>query len=284
MSFMDLADDLLRSAHPIAMPGGTSWRVISPGETASVADLHGLSRREAEREALRLEVIPVRYVRNVRKYGLSGQIRLLESSAVVFGLEGLGQRVAESLAVHGVGTLTLVDPFLDPGPGPESLRLAIEAPLVQGLAMVAANRALSLNSAIDVTGCEARLDAASLEVLLCGCSVAVDCLPARPARHRIASACQSMGIPVVHAAISDTQGWVTTVFPGDESLDSLGEELWPQEDDARPGRAIAGVAACQGEEAIRVLLGDGDLLRGRLLRVDAQRNAVEIKPIDGYEV
>jgi len=277
---MTLQEDLLQSAFPMPMPGGAVWRVLSPGETAALADIYRLTRREVELHALNMEIIPLRFVRNVRKYGVEGQIRLLESSAVVFGLEGLGIRSVEALASRGVGTLTLVDPVEETGSGSDYVRLATEAPSVRSRVVVAVNRALNLNSAIEVTGCEARLDAVSLEYLLQKADVALDCLPVRADRLRVSSACREHRVPVIHATISDSRGWVTTVFPEDEALEAIRPDIWPAEDKARPGKAMAAVAVCQGEEAVRVILKDPNLLRGQMLVVDAERSAVDVVPFD----
>jgi len=84
----------------------------------------------------------------------------------------------------------------------------------------------------------------------------------------------------VHGAIAGYMGQVTTIFPGDAGLRALYGDNVPEQGIERQLGNPAGtplmVAAWQVQETIKLLLGSGEPLRGRLLLLDAEAGTAEI--------
>jgi molybdopterin/thiamine biosynthesis adenylyltransferase len=109
----------------------------------------------------------------------------------------------------------------------------------------------------------------------------VDALDTLPTRLVLQKVAQSLGIPVVHGAIGGYVGQVMTVFPEDEGLYAIyGRGDVPERGiEAQLGNPAATpmmVAAWQIQEVIKILLDAGELLRNRMLFMDAESGVAEI--------
>ena len=92
---------------------------------------------------------------------------------------------------------------------------------------------------------------------------------------------QALGIPMVHGSIAGFLGQVMTIFPGDPGLRSLyGEQELPEQgletQLGTPAATPMAVAAWEAQEVVKILVGQGDLLRHRLLVMDMESGTVEI--------
>ena len=88
-------------------------------------------------------------------------------------------------------------------------------------------------------------------------------------------------MPMVHGAIAGGMGQVMTVFPGDEGLRALyGDGPVPEHgaevELGTPPASPMMVAAWQVHEAVKILTGKGELLRERLLFMDAMSGEVRV--------
>ena len=88
---------------------GKASLTLSLTEAKALVQHHGATRRQVERTALGVGIVPRRYQRNIGTIGLEGQMILLDATVAVVGCGGLGGWVAEALARMGVGRLMLID-------------------------------------------------------------------------------------------------------------------------------------------------------------------------------
>ena len=96
-------------------------------------------------------------------------------------------------------------------------------------------------------------------------------MDSRSSRRALAGLGAAVGIPVVHGAIAGWFGQVTTLIPGEEALPFLYEsaaEKGVEQDLGNPSFTPAVAASLQVAEVCKVLLGEGEPLRGRTLRFD----------------
>jgi molybdopterin/thiamine biosynthesis adenylyltransferase len=124
-------------------------------------------------------------------------------------------------------------------------------------------------------------DEGGMREMLAGADVVVDALDTIPTRLVLQKVAQGLGIRMVHGAIAGYVGQVMTVFPGDEGLFAIyGREDVPERGiEAEVGNPAATpmmVAAWQIQEVIKILLGAGDLLRNRMLVMDAESGTVRV--------
>ncbi len=254
--------------------------VIALDRVQALASELAVSTKEVELAALEARILPRRYLRSLGTVGWEGQIKLLCSTVAVVGLGGLGGSVVEGLARMGVGRLVVVDGdvFLDHNLNRQIL--SAEAGLGLLKAEVARNRVGQINSAVEVIAHPEEATRENLPQLLDGVDVVVDALDRLPARLTLQEVAQRMGIPMVHGAIAGYVGQVMTIFPGDGGLRALyGEGSVPQQGIevqlGCPAATPMMVAAWQVQEVMKILLGRGQLLRHKMLFMDAEAGTVE---------
>jgi len=274
---------LLRRIRELA-EAGDGIEVIALDRVRVLAREFDVSPREVELTALEARVLPRRYLRSLGTVGWEGQIKLLRSTVAVVGLGGLGGNVVEGLARMGVGRLVVVDGdvFLDHNLN----RQALSAEAGMGLLKAEAARARvgEINAAVEVVVHPEYTTEENAPRLLDGVEVVVDALDRLPTRLMLQEAAQEMGIPMVHGAIAGYVGQVMTIFPGDEGLRALfGEGIVPEQGIevqlGCPAATPMMVAGWQVQEVLKILLGRGQLLRHKMLFMDAEAGTVEVLEI-----
>jgi len=259
-------------------------QVIPLAAVRALEQEFGLSRRMVELVALEAGVLPRRYLRSYGTVGLAGQIKLLRATVAVIGLGGLGGNVVEGLARMGVGRIIAVDgdTFVDHNLNRQLL--SEEAALTRSKAEVARARVAAINAAVEVVAHAVHLTPQNVEGLLGGADVVVDALDRLPARLMLQDGAQRLGIPLIHGAIAGYVGQVMTILPGDAGLHAMyGDGEVPAQgievELGCPAATPMMVAAWQVQEVMKILLGRGQLLRNRMMLMDAEWGTVEILEI-----
>lgn len=213
---------------------------------------------------------------NLPEIGEVGQTKLLASKVLLLGAGGLGSPAALYLAAAGVGTLGIVD--MDVVDASNLQRQVIHNLDRVGQKKVdsAAETIHRLNPDVDVRTHAVRLDASNVLELIAGYDVIIDGADNFPARYVLNDASVKLGIPVVHGSIFRFEGQVSVFDPlsGPTYRDMLPT---PPPPEFAPNCAVAGVlgvlpgivGSIQAVEAIKLLVGLGDPLIGRLLAFDA---------------
>ncbi len=233
-----------------------------------------------------------RYSRHILlpEVGEVGQARLLKSKVLLLGAGGLGSPAALYLAAAGVGTLGMVD--ADVVDASNLQRQIIHATSRVGTAKVdsAAKAIADLNPDVKVVPYKERLTSANVERIFADYEVIVDGTDNFPTRYLVNDASVFMGKPVVHGSIFRFDGQVTTFIP-EKAARKLGVEtgpcyrcLYPEPPPPHlaPSCQEAGVLGIlcgiigtfQATEAIKILLGKGTTLAGRLLTYDSLKMKV----------
>ena len=209
--------------------------------------------------------------------GESGQQKLLEGRVLVLGAGGLGSPAALYLAAAGVGKLGIIDADTVDASN-------LQRQIIHGLDRVgqskvksAAQSIANLNPDVEVITFDERLVSTNVDrVFDHGWDVIVDGLDNFPTRYLVNDASVFKGIPVVHGSIFRFDGQVTTFWPGKGPCYRC---LYPEPPPAHlaPSCAEAGVlgvlpgmiGVAQATEAVKILLGQGEPLVGRLLQYDS---------------
>ncbi len=219
-----------------------------------------------------------RYSRHIRlaEIGLEGQEQLRKSRLLVVGAGGLGSPAALYLAAAGIGELGIVD-----GDVVELSNLhrqilhttdRIGSPKVDS----AATTLLALNPDVRVTPFRERLTADNAESMLRNYDVIVDASDNFSTRYLINDVALQLGKPVVHASILGFEGQLTTFSargaPCYRCLFAAPPppELAPSCQEAGVLGVLPGIlGTLQATEALKLVLGIGEPLIGRLLIFDA---------------
>jgi len=219
-----------------------------------------------------------RYSRHllIPEVGIQGQTRLLESKVLFIGAGGLGSPAMLYLAAAGVGTIGIVD--FDVVDLSNLQRQIVHTNARIGEKKVESARITiqGLNPDVKVVAHEEMLVADNVDRLIAGYDVIVDGTDTFETRYLLNDAAVAAGIPVVHASVFRFEGQLTVFKPFDGPCYRC---LYPTPPppELAPGCSVAGVLGVvpgimgllQANEAIKLLLGIGDTLAGRLLLFDA---------------
>ncbi|HEC10799.1 MAG TPA: molybdopterin-synthase adenylyltransferase MoeB [Acidimicrobiales bacterium] len=226
--------------------------------------------------------------------GEEGQQKLLDAKVLLLGAGGLGSPAALYLAAAGVGTLGIID--MDVVDASNLQRQILHNTDRIGTSKVESARATIelLNPDVEVVAYEARLGADNIMEILSGWDIVVDGADNFPSRYILNDASVKLGIPVVHGSIFRFEGQVTVFDPrnGPTYRDYIPV---PPPAELAPSCAEAGVlgvlpgivGSIQALEAIKLILGLGDSLSGRILAFDALEMSFRefrIKPDPDNEV
>lgn len=221
----------------------------------------------------------LRYSRHILlpQIGIEGQDSIVSSRVLVVGAGGLGSPAAMYLAAAGVGTLVLADG--DTVDLTNLQRQILHSQESIGQPKVASGRdALArLNSGIRVIPVARRLEGAELESEVAAADLVLDCSDNFATRHAINRACAIYRKPLVSGAAVRFDGQVS-VFDLRRKESPCYHCLFPEGEDVEEVRcAVMGVfapltgivGAMQAAEALKLLVGCGETLTGRLLLLDA---------------
>ena len=208
--------------------------------------------------------------------GENGQLKLLDSKVLLLGAGGLGSPAALYLAAAGVGTLGIID--MDVVDASNLQRQILHNTDRIGERKVdSAKKTLTLiNPDVNVVTYDVRLGADNILDIIDGYDVIVDGTDNFPTRYLVNDASLLKRIPVIHGSIFRFEGQVTVFNPYEGPCyrcllpESPPAELAPSCSEAGVLGVLPGiVGSLQAVETIKVLLGIGDTLQGRLLAYDA---------------
>ncbi|MEO8670089.1 MAG: molybdopterin-synthase adenylyltransferase MoeB [Tahibacter sp.] len=221
-----------------------------------------------------------RYSRHVLlpELGIAGQARLSDARVTLVGAGGLGSPAALYLAAAGIGHLRLIDD--DRVERSNLQRQIVHADARVGLFKTESARIglQALNPRIQIEMHSTRLRAENVEALLRDSDVVIDGADNFPTRYLINAACRNLRLPWVYGAVHRFTGQVA-VFDPRNIASPCYRCLFPHPPSAAdaPNCAEAGVlgvlpgviGVLQATEAIKLVLGLGQALVGRLLCYDA---------------
>jgi molybdopterin/thiamine biosynthesis adenylyltransferase len=219
-----------------------------------------------------------RYSRHIKvpEVGEAGQVRLLESKVLLVGAGGLGCPAGLYLAAAGVGTLGVADFDVVDLSNLQRQVLhtndAVGTPKTES----AEKRIRALNPDVKVVRHDERLEAANISKILEPYDVVIDGCDNFSTKYLINDAAVLAGKTSVYGSIFRFEGQVSVFVPRQGPCyrclfpEPTPSEMAPSCDEAGVLGVLPGVVGLiQATEAVKLLLGKGDPLRGRLLTYDA---------------
>jgi molybdopterin/thiamine biosynthesis adenylyltransferase len=223
-----------------------------------------------------------RYSRHLRlpEIGVDGQRRLEAARVLVVGAGGLGSPAAYYLAAAGVGTLRVADDDVVDRSNLQRQILHADDRIGWPKVESAARTLTGLNPRVRVENTALRIASDNVDAMLDGVDVVLDGADNFPARYLLNDACVHRAKPLVYGAVHRFEGQLSVFDAGRQRGASpcyrcLFPEPPPPE--AAPNCAEAGVLGVlpgvigllQATEVLKLLLGIGEPLSGRLLHFDA---------------
>lgn len=208
--------------------------------------------------------------------GEEGQLKLLDSKVLLLGAGGLGSPAAMYLAAAGVGTIGIIDmDVVDQSNLQRQILHNMDR--IGDRKVDSAKKTLTLlNPDVDVVAHDTRLDASNVVELLSQYDLVVDGADNFPSRYLLNDASLKTGTPVVHGSIFRFEGQATVFKPFDGPCyrcfipEPPPAELAPSCAEAGVLGVLPGIiGSIQAMEAIKLLLGLGEDLSGRLMVYDA---------------
>jgi len=221
----------------------------------------------------------LRYSRHIllSELGVDAQQRFGESHALIVGIGGLGNPVAQFLAAAGVGTLTLIDADRVDLTNLQRQILFDTSAVGRPKVEAAAARIAAVNPEVRVIQLADRVGLAALAPLAAAADVVADCTDNFATRHAVNRACVAAKKPLVSGAAIRFDGQIA-VFDARDPANPCYHCLFGESDEFEETRCatmgvfaplVGIVGATQAAEALKLLAPAGRSLAGRLLLIDA---------------
>lgn len=208
--------------------------------------------------------------------GRAGQLKLKSARVLLVGAGGLGSPAALYLAAAGIGHLTVVDPDVVEASNLQRQVAHGVKTLGQPKARSARSRMMDINPHIEIDAVVGALDEDSGDALIAGCDVVIDGSDNFATRLIVNRVSRAHRKPLVFGAVYQFQGHVS-VFNSEPDSPCY-QCLFPRlpEGDLAPNCAAGGVLGVvpgivglfQATEAVKLILGLGTPLVGRLMVID----------------
>jgi adenylyltransferase/sulfurtransferase len=234
---------------------------------ASITAAAALDRAEVQHYSRHL-LIP--------EVGLAGQQRLKNARVLLVGAGGLGSPAAQYLTAAGIGTIGIVEHDIVETSNLQRQILYTTNDVGQRKLDAAAARLAAMNPHISIQQHHGRLDAENAQAIIADYDLVIDGTDNFATRYLVNDACVLLGKPNVYASVFRFEGLLSVFgLEGGPCYRCLYPEPPPPE--LAPSCAEGGVfgvlpgimGTLQAAEAIKLIVGLGTPMRGRLLRMDA---------------
>lgn len=211
-------------------------------------------------------------------------LSLREKKVLVVGCGGLGGHIIEQLARLGVGHITAVDADVFDETNLNRQLLSFPGNIGKSKALVAKEHVTRINPCIELKAMQVFLDESNALEITRGYDAICDALDSVTSRFILQRYAEEHNTPLVHGAIAGWYGQVTTIFPGDKTLNYIyhaSKNKGIEQDLGNPSFTPALVASIEVSEVVKILIGKGRLLRNRLLVINTLEQEYEVFELGG---
>ena len=218
-----------------------------------------------------------RYSRQIRlpQIGEAGQQKILDASALIVGMGGLGSPAALYLAAAGIGKLVISD--YDVVEESNLQRQIIHTSAAIGeLKVDSGKRAIeALNPDCEIESINYQVDGDELKSIIAGVDIVLDCTDNFPTRFEVNRVCVESATPLVSGAAIRLEGQIMNYQPGvgGPCYQCLYTQVYENAETCEMegvlGPVVGVIGTMQALQALLILTGLGEPLIGRLLLLDA---------------
>ncbi|MCD1295561.1 adenylyltransferase [Methanocella sp. CWC-04] len=214
-----------------------------------------------------------RYDRQIimRGFGEEGQKKLKNTKVFVAGCGGLGSPIAEYMAVAGFGNIVIAD--MDTVDLSNLNRQILHWEKDVGVSKVVSGheKLTQMNRDINIEAFNGRIDENNVYDLTRDCDIIMDAMDNFETRYLLNRASIEHDIPLIYASVWGMEGRLTTIIPGSTPcIECIFPKAPPNEIFPILGATAGVIGALQVTEAVKVILGIGEPLAGRLLVYDGE--------------
>ena len=201
--------------------------------------------------------------------GIKGQEKIKQARVLIAGAGGLGSPVAFYLSAAGVGTIGIVDRDVVKLSNLNRQIMYRERDVGKAKAISATERLKELNRGIIVKAINETITEANVSQILTDFDMVIDATDNLPTRYLLNKAILRKGIPFFHGAVYGFEGRAMTIIPGETAcLRCVCRGVLPTKKSPILGTTPAVIGCIQATEAIKYIVGAGELLKNRLLIYD----------------
>jgi len=278
----EIQEQIRRRSRKLQDPARRTVQILEDIHSEEIAEMCLCTVHEVYIEALRLGILPYRYLRNRDSISIGEQLKLAESQVSVIGAGGLGGEVILLLARVGIGSLIVVDSDAFDETNLNRQALSSTLSLGRSKAEEAAVMVHSINPGVKVTPYRVRINSINAEKMLAGSDMVVDALDNVPDRLMLESEAKRLGIPLVHGALAGFGGQLMTIFPDDIGLKLLYREGMNRVDPESP-EAILGIptvtpaliGSLEVMEVLKIILQRGTAFRNTMVYGDLEEGELK---------
>lgn len=214
-----------------------------------------------------------------------GQEKMSRARILVIGAGGLGSPAIFYLAASGIGTIGIADPDTVSISNLQRQILYTTDDIGEKKALIAEKRVRALNPTITTRSYECAVDETNIHRIMEVYDFVIDGTDSFRAKFLINDACVSMKKPFVHGGVHAYEGQVMTVLPGQSACYRCVFQSPPPRGVNEPETLgilspLPGIlGAIQATEAIKFVIGKGELLTNRLFVFDARNLTSRIVPV-----
>lgn len=229
----------------------------------SIMDSWELKRSELERYDRQI-IIP--------GWGVEGQRKLKKAEVAVVGVGGLGCPASLYLTAVGVGRIRIIDKGMFELSNLNRQILGCQKDIGRFKVYAAKEKLEMLNPEVEVEAVAAEVTGDNVHEVVGDVDVVVDGMDNWRTRFILNEYCVSHGIPFVHAAVSEMYGQITTIVAGKGPCLRCIFPKTPPEAEKVPvlGATPALLASLQVMETVKLVIGMGEPLIGRMLFIDGR--------------
>lgn len=229
----------------------------------------------------------IRYNRQLRipEFGEAGQKLIKGSHVLIAGIGGLGCASATYLTAAGVGRITIIDFDAVELSNLNRQVLYWEEDIGEKKVLIAERKLSKLNPNVEIIPIFIKITEENVFSVIKGVQVVLDGLDNFATRLLVNSACIKHRIPYIHGGVSRFRGLITTIIPGETPCLAC---LFPEGSPGGEGLGVLGIvpgliANLQALEAIKIMIGHGPSLAGKLLRFNGNDMKFRIDDVQRNE-
>lgn len=212
-----------------------------------------------------------RYERNMEMLSKKENESLRTFKVCVIGCGGLGGYIIEMLGRLGIGYITAIDGDVFDESNLNRQLLSTCENLGKSKSLEVKERMKLVNPDVEINAIMDKITEENVLNIFSNHDVIVDAVDSIETRFLIKDAAKKLNKPMVHGAIAGWYGQVSTIFPGDNTLEKIYPKKFSkgiEKELGNPSFTPALVASIEVSEVLKILLGRGELLRRKVLRID----------------
>lgn len=245
-----------------------------PGGKEICSFIYDAKKNSARRDSFLMGVIMDRDIKTLDTINKEQLETLKAKSVCIVGVGGLGGYAVEMFTRLGIGTIRIVDGDVFEVSNLNRQLFSTENNMGKSKVKETCLMMGSINSNVKCEIIDDTITSDNVMDAFKGVDITVDCVDNIKTRYIMQDACKELNIPMIHGAVGAWQGQVSTIFPGDETINKIYGDEYKKE--ILPiGTASflpAVIASYQVSECVKVLLGKGEILQNKVLYIDILNN------------